>query len=129
AQMRELVKYGVEVWDTVTDGIRPGNTVEQIEQSANAIIEKARAKLGDHAGALPPHVSYAGLGGPDPFARPWTIVPNQAFMVELGPFSGLANPRPPWRMNGGYCLISTKGAPRHLNGKYPIADRLMVTID
>jgi hypothetical protein len=50
-------------------------------------------------------------------------------MLELGPFSGLANPRPPWRMNGGYCLVSTDGAPRHLTGKHPIADRLMTVID
>jgi Xaa-Pro aminopeptidase len=129
AEMRELVKYGVEVWERVTDQIRVGNTIERIEQSANDIIERARARVGDYASALPPHCSYAGLGGPDPFARPWEIQPNQAFMVELGPFSGLADPRPPWRMNGGYCLVSTDGAPRHLNGKYPIADRLMTVID
>jgi hypothetical protein len=32
-------------------------------------------------------------------------------------------------MNGGYCLISTEGAPRHLNGKHSIEERLMVVID
>jgi Xaa-Pro aminopeptidase len=128
AEMRELVKYGVEVWDRITGGIRPGNTIERIEQSANDIIEKARARLGDYAGVLRAHVSYAGLGGPDPFARPWEITPNQAFMVEIGPFGGLAEPRPPWRMNGGYCLISTEGAARHLNGRHPIEDRFMAVI-
>lgn len=128
AEMRELVKYGVEVWQRVTDRIRPGATVAQIEQSANDLIERARARLGAAAGALAPHVSYAGLGGPDPFARPWEIQPNQAFMVEIGPFGGRANPRPPWRMNGGYCLVSTDGAPRHLRGPHPIEERLLTEI-
>ena len=129
AAMRELVKYGVEVWNRVTDAMRPGTTIERVEQSANDLIERARERLGAYAGALAPHVSYAGLGGPDPFARPWEIVPNQAFMVEIGPFSGLAKPRPPWRMNGGYCLISTDGAPRHLKGMHPIEERLMMIIE
>jgi hypothetical protein len=61
----------------------------------------------------------AGLGGPDPSARPREIQPNQAFMGEIGPYSGRSNPRPPWRMNGGYCLISTDGPPRHLMRKVP----------
>jgi Xaa-Pro aminopeptidase len=128
-EMRELVKYGVEIWHRVTDVIRPGNTIEQAEHCADDIVEKARARLGDYAGALMPHCSYAGLGGPDPIARPREIQPNQAFMGEIGPYSGRANPRPPWRMNGGYCLISTEGAPRHLHGKYPIEQRLLVAIE
>jgi hypothetical protein len=127
--MIELVKYGTEVWHKFTDVIRPGNTIEQVEHCADDLIEKARMKLGEYAGALIPHCSYAGLGGPDPFARPREIQPNQAFMGEIGPYSGRADPRPPWRMNGGYCLISTNGAPRHLNGKYPIEARLMTIID
>jgi Xaa-Pro aminopeptidase len=127
--MTELVNWGVEVWHRFTDLIRPGNTIEQIEHSADDIIEKARGKLGDYAGALVPHCSYAGLGGPDPFARPREIQPNQAFMGEIGPYSGRSNPRPPWRMNGGYCLISTDGSPRHLCGRYPIETRLMAVVD
>jgi Xaa-Pro aminopeptidase len=129
AEMKELVKYGVEVWNRVTDFIRPGNTLEEVEHCADNIIEKARARIGDHAGALVPHCSYAGLGGPDPFARPREIQPNQAFMGELGPYGGRSKPRPPWRMNGGYCLISTNGAPRHLNGKHVIEERLMAVIE
>lgn len=128
-EMTELVKYGVEVWDRFTDLIRPGNTIEQIEHSVDDTIEKARARLGDNANALIPHCSYAGLGGPDPFARPREIQPNQAFMGEMGPYSGRADPRPPWRMNGGYCLISTDGPPHHLCGDRPIAERLMAVID
>jgi hypothetical protein len=127
--MKELVKYGVEVWHRFTDLIRPGNTIEQIEHCADDIIEKVQARLGDYAGALIPHCSYAGLGGPDPVARPREIQPNQAFMGEMGPFSIYAKPRAPWRMNGGYCLISTDGAPRHLSGKHPIDHRLMVVIE
>jgi Xaa-Pro aminopeptidase len=129
AEMKELVKYGTEVWHRFTDLIRPGNTFAQIEHCADDIIERASGKLGDHAGALIPHVSYAGLGGPDPSARPIEIQPNQAFMGEMGPYSGLAKPRPPWRMNGGYCLISTNGAPRHLSGRHPIEHRLMAVVD
>jgi Xaa-Pro aminopeptidase len=129
AQMQELVKYGSEVWHRVTEQLRPGNTLEQAERSADDIIETARKRLGDYAGALVPHCSYAGLGGPDPFPRPLEIQPNQAFMGEIGPYSGRSNPRPPWRMNGGYCLISTSGAPRHLNGKYPIEARFMTVIE
>jgi Xaa-Pro aminopeptidase len=129
AEMKELVKYGAEVWYRVTDQLRPGNTLEQAEHSADDIIEKARKRLGDYAGALVPHCSYAGLGGPDPFPRPLEIQPNQAFMGEIGPYSGRSKPRPPWRMNGGYCLISTNGAPRHLSGKYPIEARLMAVIE
>jgi Xaa-Pro aminopeptidase len=129
AEMKELVKYGAEVWHRFTDRIRPGNTIEAVEHCVDDIIAKARARLGDHAGALVPHCSYAGLGGPDPFARPREIQPNQAFMGEIGPYSGRSNPRPPWRMNGGYCLISTAGAPRHLSGKHPIEERLMTVIE
>jgi Xaa-Pro aminopeptidase len=128
-EMKELVKYGTEVWHRFTDLIRPGNTLEQVEHGADDIIEKARGRLGDYAGTLIPHSSYAGLGGPDPFARPREIQANQAIMGEIGPYGGRAEPRPPWRMNGGYCLISTDGAPRHLSGKHPIEDRLMAVID
>lgn len=128
-EMKELVKYGAEVWHRVTDQLRPGNTLEQAEHSAEDIIAKARERLGDYAGTLIPHCSYAGLGGPDPSARPAEIQPNQAFMGEIGPYGGRAKPRPPWRMNGGYCLITTDGAPRHLNGKYSIEQRLMTAVE
>lgn len=128
-EMTELVKYGAEVWHRVTDMLRPGNTLEQAEHCAQDIIERAREKLGDYAGTLVPHCSYAGLGGPDPFARPAEIQPNQALMGEIGPYGGRVKPRPPWRMNGGYCLITTDGAPRHLNGKYSIEQRLLHCIE
>lgn len=129
-EMVELVKYGVEVWDRITDMLRPGNTIEMAEQSAGDIIERCRAKMGDSwANALLPHCSYAGLGGPDPFPRPLEIQPNQAFMGEVGPYGGKGDPLPWWRMNGGYCLLSTEGAPKHLCGNHPIEERLMAVID
>jgi Xaa-Pro aminopeptidase len=128
-EMFELVKWGVEVWERITDKLRPGNTIEMAENSAGDIIDRCRAKMGEvWANALIPHCSFAGLGGPDPFPRPLEIQPNQAFMGEIGPYGGKGDPRPWWRMNGGYCLLSTEGAPRHLCGKYPIQDRLMAIV-
>ena len=50
-------------------------------------------------------------------------------MGELGPYSGRTKPPAPWRMNGGYCLITTDGAPRHLNRKHGIEERLMIVLD
>jgi Xaa-Pro aminopeptidase len=128
-EMKELVKYGIEVWQRMTDLLRPGNTLHLAEHCADDIIERARRRLGDLAGGLIPHCSYAGLGGPDPFARPKEIQPNQAIMGELGPYSGRAKPPAPWRMNGGYCLITTEGPPRHLKGECGIEERLMVVVD
>jgi Xaa-Pro dipeptidase len=126
-EMKELVKYGIEVWNQFTDQLRPGNTVAQAVHTADDVIERARARLGSLAGTLAPHCGYAGLGGPDPTARPAEIQPNQAFMPEIGPAGGRT--KAPWRMNGGYCVITTDGAPRHLNGQYSIRDRLMVVIE
>lgn len=129
AEMFEIVKWGEEVWDRFCDQIRPGNTIENAESSCKDIIERCRAKMGDAwVNALIPHGSYAGLGGPDPLPRPREIQPDMAFMGEMGPYSGKYEPRPFWRMNGGYCLISTEAAPRHLNGKYSIADRMMAIV-
>ena len=128
-EMLELVKYGTEVWDKCTDLIRPGNTVEEVGHAADDVIEKARAKLGSLAETLILHCGFAGLGGPDPAIRPPEIQPNQAFMPEIGPTGGRSSPQPPWRMNGGYCVVSTNGAPRHFYGKHPIEERLMVVIE
>jgi Xaa-Pro aminopeptidase len=127
-EMKELVKYGTEVRERMTELLCPGNTLHHAEHCADDIIERARDRLGDMAGGLLPHCSYAGLGGPDPFARPKEIQPNQAIMGELGPYSGRAKPPAPWRMNGGYCLVTTDGPPRHLNGRYGIAERLMIVL-
>lgn len=128
SEMRELVKYGAEVWHQITEQLRPGKLLHDVVHSADAIIERARTRLGDSAGALVPHIAYAGLGGPDTSSRPSEIQPHQAFMGEIGPHGGRSKPRPPWRINGGYCLITTDGAPRHLNGRYPIEERLMTAL-
>ena len=106
----------------------PCPLLPQKRPSSRVMRRRATRILPNIAGALIPHASFAGLGGPDPFGRPKEFQPNQAFMGEIGP-SGRANPRPPWRMNGGYCLISTSGAPRHLCGKHPIENRLMAVIN
>jgi Xaa-Pro aminopeptidase len=130
AEMKELVKYGTDIWHRCTDRLRPGNTLEQVAHAADDIIEKARAKLGPLADTLHPHVAYAGLGGPDPLARPAVIQPNQAFMPEIGPMGGrLKTAPPPFRINGGYLVVSTDGAPRHFFGKHPIERRLMAAVD
>jgi hypothetical protein len=75
------------------------------------------------------HVSYAGLGGPDPLARPPEIVPGQAFMPEIGPTGGRRPEPPPFRLNGGYLVVSTEGAPMHFFGDYPIERRLLAAVD
>ncbi len=128
-EMKELVKYGAEIWNKCTEQIRPGNTVETVANAAADVIEKARARLGPLAETLPLHCSYAGLGGPDPEARPAVIQPNQAFMPEIGPSGGRQSPQPPWRMNGGYLIVSTRDQPRHFYGKYPIEERLLSALD
>ncbi len=128
-EMEELVKYGTEIWHKCTEQIRPGNTVEEVGHAADDVIERAKARLGSLAETLRLHCGFAGLGGPDPQSRPPEIQPNQAFMPEIGPSGGRSSPQPPWRMNGGYCVISTDGAPRHLNGLHPIEERLMVAIE
>lgn len=127
--MHELVKYGVEVWDAVTDNLRPGRIMTDVLKSAAPIMARAEKRLGLIASALTPHLSYAGLGGPDTSARPAEIQPNQAFMGEIGPQGAHGKTPPPWRINGGYCLITTDGAPRHLNGNILIGKRLLVVLD
>jgi len=128
-EMNELVKYGAEIWHRCTDRLRPGNTLDQVVHAADDIIEKARAKLGPLADTLHLHVAYAGLGGPDPLARPAEIQPGQAFMPEIGPMGGrLKTAPPPFRINGGYLVVSTDGAPRHFFGKHPIERRLMAAV-
>ena len=129
SEMKELVKYGAEVWHKCTAQIRPGNTLETVVHAADDVITKARARLGPLAETLHPHCSYAGLGGPDPAARPAVIQPNQAFMPEIGPSGGRQSPQPPWRMNGGYLIVSTNDQPRHFDGKYPIEARLLTALD
>jgi Xaa-Pro aminopeptidase len=128
-EMNDLVKYGAEIWHRCTDRLRPGNTLDQVVHAADDIIEKARAKLGPLADTLHLHVAYAGLGGPDPLARPAEIQPGQAFMPEIGPMGGrLKTAPPPFRINGGYLVVSTDGAPRHFFGKHPIERRLMAAV-
>ncbi len=129
SEMKELVKYGAEIWNKCTEQIRPGNTLETVVNAAADVIEKARARLGRLAETLPLHCSYAGLGGPDPEARPAVIQPNQAFMPEIGPGGGRQSPQAPWRMNGGYLIVSTRDRPRHFYGKYPIEERLLSALD
>lgn len=130
AEMKEIAKYGAEIWHRCTDLIRPGNTLEQVVRAADPIVNRAREKLGALAETLHMHVGYAGLGGPDPLARPAEIRPDQAFMPEIGPMGGrLKVAPPPFRLNGGYLVVSTEGAPRHFRGEHPIEERLMACVD
>lgn len=125
-EIRSIAAYAAEIWHRCTDLLRPGNTLEQVVEAARPIIDRARQQHGSLADTLHLHVSYAGLGGPDPVGRTPTIVPNQAFMPEIGPMGGrLKGPPPPFRVNGGYLVVSTDGAPRHFCGTHPIEDRLL----
>jgi Xaa-Pro aminopeptidase len=85
--MKELVNWGIEVWHRFTDLIRPDNTIGQIEQSVDDIVERARCRLGDYAGALVPHCSYAGLGGPVLRGRE-RLSPIKLSWRKSGPIAG-----------------------------------------
>ena len=127
--MNELVGYATEVWHRCTEQLRPGKLLREVEHAADDVIERARSRLGALADTLQMHVSYAGLGGPDPLARPPEIVPGQAFMPEIGPMGGRRPEPPPFRLNGGYLVVSTEGSPKHFFGDYPIGRRLLAAID
>jgi hypothetical protein len=61
--MKELVNGGVEVWHRFTDLIRPGNTIEQIEQSVDDIIEGHAASseiMPEHSFRIVPMRAWAG---------------------------------------------------------------------
>jgi len=62
------------------------------------------------------------MGGPDPVPRATEIQPNMAFMVEIGPGGNQ-----PQHVHGGYCIITTDGAPRHLSN-IPIEERLLTVV-
>ena len=113
-ELRELAKFGAEVYQVCADRLRPGNT-----------LERARAVVGDLADGLRPICSGAGLGGPDPYPRPPELRPNQAFMLEIGPGGRPFNP--PQHVYGGYCIVTTDGAPRHLGG-IPIEQMLLTSV-
>jgi Xaa-Pro aminopeptidase len=114
AELRELAKYGAEVYRTCADQLRPGNMLDQVIHAADHLIERARGAVGDLADGLRPICGAAGLGGPDPFPRPAILQPNQAFMLEIGPGGR------PYKLSqhvyGGYCIVTTEAAPRHLGG-------------
>jgi Xaa-Pro aminopeptidase len=124
-EMPELAKYAAEVYRTCADQLRPGNTLEQVIHAADDVIEHARGSLGDLADALRPICGAAGLGGPDPDITNKELVPNQAFMLEIGPGGRPYNP--PQHLYGGYCIVTTSGAPRHLGG-VPIEEMLLTVI-
>jgi hypothetical protein len=109
-----LAKYGAEVYRTCADQLRPGNMLDQVIHAADHLIERARGAVGDLADGLRPICGAAGLGGPDPFPRPAILQPNQAFMLEIGPGGR------PYKLSqhvyGGYCIVTTEAAPRHLGG-------------
>ncbi len=126
AEMRELAKYGAEVYRLCADELRPGNTLEQAIHAADHVVERARATLGGLADGLRPICGAAGLGGPDPFPRPAELQPNQAFMLEIGPGGRSYNPSQ--HVYGGYCIVTTEGAPRHL-GRVPIEQMLLTAVE
>ena len=124
-EMRELAKYGAEVYLTCAEQLRPGNTLDQVIHAADHVIERARSAVGDLADGLRPICSGAGLGGPDPYPRPPELQPNQAFMLEIGPGGRPYNPTQ--HVYGGYCIVTTEGAPRHLGG-IPIEQMLLTSV-
>jgi len=121
-EMQELAKYGAEIFHKVADFLRPGNALAEARHAGDDVIEKARAVLGGLADALHPLNSPAGMGGPDPVPRATEIQPNMAFMVEIGPGGNQ-----PQHVHGGYCIITTDGAPRHLSN-IPIEERLLTVV-
>lgn len=125
-EMAELAKYAAEVYRVSEDALRPGTTLDRAAHAADPIIERARGKLGPLADALRPLYGAAGLGGPDPYPRPAELRPNQAFMVEIGPGGRAYNPSQ--HLYGGYCVVTTNGAPRRL-GSIPIEEMLLTAIE
>jgi Xaa-Pro dipeptidase len=125
-QMQELARYAAEIYHKCADQLRPGNTLERVIHAADDVIERARTRLGNLADGLRPICGAAGLGGPDPAPRPNVLQPNQAFMLEMGPGGRAYNP--PQHIYGGYCIVTTRGAPRHLGG-IPIEDMLLTVIE
>lgn len=122
AQMRELAKYAAEIFHKVGEALRPGRRLEDVRHGGDDVIERARAKLGDLADSLHPHVQAAGLGGPDTFPRPSVLQPSQAFMIEIGP--GQSQPQ---HIYGGQCVVTTGGNPRYLHAT-PIEEMLLKVI-
>lgn len=125
-EMRALAGYATEVYATCAEQLRPGNTIDEVIHAADPIVERARATLGSLADSVRPICSAAGLGGPDPEPRPAVLQPNQAFMLEIGPGGRPYNPAQ--HLYGGYCIVTTAGAPRHL-GSIPIEEMLLTMID
>jgi Xaa-Pro aminopeptidase len=126
-EMVELAKYAAEIFHLTADQLRPGNVWQEAEHAGAEIIERVRkGPLGDLANGLWPHCSIAGLGGPDPFPVSNVIQPNQAFMVEMG--VGGRRFQPPQSIQGGYCIVSTDGAPRHLSG-VPIEKMVLSAVE
>jgi Xaa-Pro aminopeptidase len=126
AQMRTLADYASEVFLTCAEQLRPGTTVEAVEHAADAVIERARAVVGDLADGLRPLCTAAGLGGPDPAPRPPVLQPNQAFILEIGPGGRPYNPAQ--HVYGGYLIVTTDDRPRHLSG-VPIEQMLLTVIE
>lgn len=126
AEMQELAKYAAEIFHRCADQLRPGNALEKVISAADPVIERARAKLGDLADSLHPLLGPAGLGGPDPLGTAKELQANQAFMLEIGP--GGRPYHPPQHVYGGYCLVTTSTAARHLGG-HPIEEMLLKVID
>jgi Xaa-Pro dipeptidase len=125
-ELRELARYATEIYTLCADQLRPGNTLDQVVHAADHVIERARAQLDCLADGLRPLCSAAGLGGPDPAPRPGVLQPNQAFMLEIGPGGRAYKPRQ--HVYGGYCIVTTSGAPRHLGG-VPIEEMLLTAIE
>jgi Xaa-Pro aminopeptidase len=124
-ELRELAKFGAEVYLRCAEQLRPGTTLEQVIHAADHVIERARAVVGGLADGLRPICSGAGLGGPDPSPRPAELRPNQAFMLEIGP--GGRSYELSQHVYGGYCIVTTDGAPRHLGG-IPIEQMLLTSV-
>ena len=85
-----------------------------------AELRRLRADAG-----LRPLGGASASGVPDPYPRPAELRPNQAFMLEIGPGGRAYNPSQ--HLYGGYCVVTTDGAPRRL-GTIPIEEMLLKAI-
>ena len=123
-ELRELAKYGLEVFHKVVDRLRPGTSAGEAASAGNDVIRHAQEKLGaELAHGLRPLIHESGLGGPDPTPRPWTIQANQAFMVEIGPGQTAAQ-----HVYVGSCYLVTPSAPRLL-GSVPPEEKILAVVD
>jgi Xaa-Pro aminopeptidase len=123
ATLLDLHKYACEMFHRMADRVRPGVHHDEVLQAAGEVVERCRANYGDLADGFNPIATPAGLGGPDPEPTSKILEPNQAFNLHIG--HGVSQPQ---HLYGGYCVVVTDGAPRHLS-RFPIEELMLKVID